>query len=148
MSPAASPSNFSETRHASAVAIDGRGILIIGASGSGKSTLALELISRGAKLISDDLTRVTPGPEGWPVLSGTGRMIGAIEARGVGILRVPHVASAPLSLVVDLDEAETERLPEPRFAKVLDQEILSLRRVDEPHFHAAIVALIKGGRVT
>ena len=40
--------------HASAVSLDGKGILIIGVSGSGKSKLALALINSGAILVSDD----------------------------------------------------------------------------------------------
>ena len=43
-----------DTIHASAVALDGRGLLILGAAGSGKSALALELMARGARLVSDD----------------------------------------------------------------------------------------------
>ncbi|MFQ5437976.1 MAG: HPr kinase/phosphorylase, partial [Paracoccaceae bacterium] len=42
--------------HAGAVAFDRRAVLILGPSGSGKSSLALELMSRGASLVSDDRT--------------------------------------------------------------------------------------------
>ncbi|HSF13162.1 MAG TPA: serine kinase, partial [Erythrobacter sp.] len=45
---------------ASAVAIDGRGLLIEGPPGSGKSSLALALIDRGAGLIGDDAVTVAP----------------------------------------------------------------------------------------
>ena len=45
----------SETRHASAVQINGRGVLLFGPSGSGKSSLAARLIEHcGAVLIGDD----------------------------------------------------------------------------------------------
>ena len=40
--------------HATAVAIDGRAVLLRGASGSGKSDLALRLIDAGARLVADD----------------------------------------------------------------------------------------------
>ncbi|MGL6042504.1 MAG: HPr kinase/phosphorylase, partial [Sandaracinobacteroides sp.] len=40
--------------HATAVAINGAGVLLFGPSGAGKSDLALRLIDRGAVLIADD----------------------------------------------------------------------------------------------
>ncbi len=40
--------------HATAIAIDGRALLLRGASGSGKSDLALRLIDAGARLVADD----------------------------------------------------------------------------------------------
>jgi HPr kinase/phosphorylase len=42
-----------------------------------------------------------------------------IEARGLGILRLPERRDAPLALIVDLDEAERERLPEARCRELL-----------------------------
>ena len=43
-----------EEKHATSVAIQDSGIMILGSSGSGKSDLALRLIDAGATLISDD----------------------------------------------------------------------------------------------
>jgi hypothetical protein len=44
--------------------------------------------------------------------------------RGLGILRVPAIASAPLRLVVDLVAPERiERLPEPQFCELLGQSV-------------------------
>jgi HPr kinase/phosphorylase len=101
--------------HGTSVALGGEGVLLRGPSGSGKSDLALRLIDEGARLIADDQTELQR-------IGGTLRMsapdtiAGAIEVRGLGILRVPSVAAAPLRLVVDLvaEEAAIERLPEPR----------------------------------
>jgi hypothetical protein len=48
-------------------------IAIVGAQGAGKSTLAYELIRRGWRLLSDDLTRVTQSANGilaWPGRTG------------------------------------------------------------------------------
>lgn len=50
--------------HASCVALDGRGLLILGPSGSGKSALALELMALGADLVADDRTEIEgQGPD-------------------------------------------------------------------------------------
>ena len=138
------PHQDSEPRHATAVAIDGAGVLIIGPSGSGKSALALDLISRGGVLIADDRCRIVLRDD-WPWLREPERLAGVIEARGVGLLRVPHVAAAPLRLVVDMGEVSAERMPEPEVERVLGQEIVLVRRVDAAHFPGAIVALAKGG---
>ena len=101
----------SETVHASAVAIEGRAVLIGGKSGSGKSDLALRLIDRGGALISDDYTLVRrSGCEALATAPET--IIGKIEARGLGIVEMPAERDVPVGLYVDLDQAP-ERLPEP-----------------------------------
>jgi hypothetical protein len=49
--------NFGYNRiHASCAGLGGRAVLVTGVSGSGKSTAALALASRGAGIISDDIT--------------------------------------------------------------------------------------------
>jgi len=50
--------------HGSAVALDGRAVLICGPSGAGKSTLTAALITIGGELISDDLSVVDIDPNG------------------------------------------------------------------------------------
>jgi len=101
-----------ETRHATTVAIDGAGVMLTGPSGSGKSGLALGLMALGAELVADDRTTIELR-EGWPWALAPERLAGVIEARGVGLIRVPFCPSAPLRLVVDMGEAEGARLPEP-----------------------------------
>ena len=49
----------SPTLHASAVSIEGRGLILLGDSGAGKSTSAADLCLRGAELIADDLVEMT-----------------------------------------------------------------------------------------
>lgn len=134
-----------DTVHATSVAIEGRAALITGPSGSGKSGLALDLIALGATLISDDMTVVETDETEWPIARTTGRMSGVIEARGLGLIRVPSLAAAPVALIVDMSRTETERLPEPRFTDLLGSRIVTVSRVDSPHFPASIMALIKGG---
>ncbi len=100
----------SETVHASAVAIDGRAVLITGLSGRGKSDLALRLIDRGAGLVSDDYT-VVRRVAGRLVATAPANIAGRIEVRGVGILDLPNEEDVPVALIIDLDR-DAERLPE------------------------------------
>lgn len=95
--------------HGTAVAVDGHGVLMLGRSGSGKSDLALRLIDRGAVLISDDAVVVDLADER-PVLRAAPNIESRLEIRGVGICTVASTDSAPLRLLVDL-ENEPERLP-------------------------------------
>lgn len=144
MGAASPPDEAPQSRHASAVAFDGQGVLITGPSGSGKSGLALQLIAFGGVLIADDMTRIT-AREGWPWLLAPPRLAGVIEARGVGLLAVPYLAGAPLRLIVDLAQRQTARLPERRHETLFGQSIPCVGRVDAGHFAGSIVALMKGG---
>jgi serine kinase of HPr protein (carbohydrate metabolism regulator) len=106
--------------HATAVAIDGLGVLIEGPSGSGKSDLALRLLDRGAALVADDQVHVAR--DGGAVrLACPERIAGLIEVRGLGILRVKPAAEAPLALCVTL--GEEARLPEPATRDVLGTDV-------------------------
>lgn len=95
--------------HASAVAIGGQGVLLLGRSGSGKSDLALRLIDRGATLVSDDYCNITPSDD-VPIITAVSAIAGKMEVRGIGIVDVPYVATAPLRLALQLDA------PVPRMA--------------------------------
>ncbi|HXM84934.1 MAG TPA: serine/threonine protein kinase [Stellaceae bacterium] len=105
--------------HGTAVALGRAGVLLRGPSGAGKSDLALRLIDQGAALVADDQTALArAGDE--VVMSAPQAIAGMIEARGVGLLRLPRQASASLRLVVDLVPAEKiERLPERRSCDIL-----------------------------
>ena len=87
-------------------------MLLRGPSGSGKSDLALRLIDAGARLVSDDQTRIWR--EGGVLMARAPQPIaGLIEVRGVGILRMPALAAARLALIADLVAPQhVERLPE------------------------------------
>ncbi|MBY5934492.1 HPr kinase/phosphatase C-terminal domain-containing protein [Tateyamaria omphalii] len=130
--------------HASAVAVDGRGILIRGASGSGKSSLALQLMGLGATLISDDQTELTENAGGVR-LSAPATIKGQVEARGLGILNADSV-TAPLHLVVDLDVVETQRLPVRHQALILNTAFPCIHKVDTPAWPFAVLQYVKGGR--
>jgi len=98
--------------HGTAVQLGRAGVLLRGPSGSGKSDLALRLIEAGACLIADDqVALAVDGGDLW--LSAPPAIAGMIEARGLGILRLPRVPRAALRLVCDLvPRDQVERLPE------------------------------------
>jgi serine kinase of HPr protein (carbohydrate metabolism regulator) len=100
----------SENVHATAVARDGRAVLICGVSGSGKSDLALRLIDRGFTLVSDDRTIVRKDG-GRVVASAPDTIRGKLEIRGIGIVEMPEVQDIPVALVVELTSG-MERLPD------------------------------------
>jgi len=113
--------------HATSVALGGDGILLRGPSGSGKSDLALRLIDAGARLVADDQTELTRAGTTLE-MRAPATIAGQLEVRGVGILRVPSIAVAPLRLVVDLVPPEqVERLPEPEFCTLLAVSVPLLR---------------------
>lgn len=129
--------------HASCVAIDGRGVLILGPSGAGKSALALHLIALGAKLVADDRTDVMRS--GDEVIASVPENIrGLIEARYVGILRLEDHGPVPLALVVDLAHTEIQRLPERHSHQVQGVTLPCFHKCDSPHFPAAIHLYISG----
>lgn len=131
--------------HASAVAVRGRGCLITGASASGKSTLSLEMIALGAELVADDRVDVRRTAGGL-MLSAPPAIAGMIEARGVGILRLPERREAPLALIVDLDEAECERLPEARCLELLGVSCALVRGRGRAGLAALAFVLLQSGR--
>ncbi len=131
--------------HASAVAVDGRGVLILGPSGSGKSSLALQLIALGGQLIADDQVMLHRAGDA-VIAAAPATLAGLIEARGIGLIRAPS-APAPLALVVDLGQAETERLPPIRHTGVMDMPLPLVLGPLTAHLSAAICQLLRGGRI-
>ena len=120
-----------------AVAVAGRGLLILGPSGAGKSSLALELMSRGARLVADDGVILTREAEGL-VASAPPATRGLIEARGMGILATPGVARARLRAVVDLAHREAERLPPERSTVLHGVTLRLFHDAGTPPFAAAL----------
>ncbi len=133
--------------HASAVALDNRALLILGPSGSGKSGLALELISLGAVLVADDQTLLRR--DGARLLASPHpRIAGRLEARHVGLLRLPCRTDVPVALAIDLGTDETDRLPPARGLVLLDQKVTLLHRPPGGHAAHAIVHCLQGRRET
>ncbi len=106
-----------EVLHASSISLNNQGILITGQPGTGKSTLALQLIDRGAILISDDQTIIMC--EGDQLtLSPPPAIQGLIEVRGIGICEFPFQEDVPFKLCVELcADTPLERLPDPLFVE-------------------------------
>jgi serine kinase of HPr protein (carbohydrate metabolism regulator) len=99
--------------HASCVVVDNVGCLLLGPSGSGKSDLALRLVmDHSARLVADDQVMIERRRDRL-IASPPAPLAGLIEVRGLGILRMPHRASAALGFAMVLvDRDEVERLPE------------------------------------
>ena len=109
---------MSNIRQASAIAINGRGVLIEGEPGSGKSSLALTLIDRGAMLIGDDGVALARKGEAI-IASPPPNIAGKIEIRHVGIADLP-TTSAPVALIILLAESAPRPVAMDETCEILD----------------------------
>ena len=134
-----------QTLHASTVAVNGRGLLILGPSGAGKSALALQLIALGALLVADDRTDLT-AQSGRLTARCPAPIKGLIEARGLGLLRAPPVDEAEIALVADLSQTEDQRLPPRRRITILGCEVDLVLQAQNDHFPAALMLYLRHGR--
>jgi len=109
------------TVHGVLVDLLGLGVLILGESGIGKSECGLELISRGHRLVADDVVEVRRRAESF--IDGTGLASARffMEVRGLGLIDIQALFGISavctvkqIGLVVQLerweDRAEHERL--------------------------------------
>jgi HPr kinase/phosphorylase len=94
--------------------------LLLGPSGVGKSDLLLRLLDHGFMLVADDRVEIEDG-----MARPAAGLAGLLEVRGLGILRLPHLAPVRLRLVVALGE-QGARLPEPARHASLDLPQISL----------------------
>jgi HPr kinase/phosphorylase len=126
--------------HASAVALDGAGILIRGPSGAGKSDLALRLIDGGAVLVADDRVDLVKSQTGLEMMPPE-NLAGLLEVRGIGIVRMNFQAPVPLALIVDLVASDAV----PRLPEALNTEIegVLVRHLGLSAFEASTVSKIR-----
>lgn len=126
----------STTVHGVLMDVMGIGVLIMGRPGIGKSESALELITRGHRLIVDDVVHVKK--TGTVNLYGEAPTIikNLLEIRGIGIVDVAHLFGASavsdrkrIELIVELvdwnEKAECERVG-------LKEKVFRLLAVDLP----------------
>ncbi|MXU63945.1 HPr kinase/phosphorylase [Oceanomicrobium pacificus] len=131
--------------HGSCVAVGAAGCLILGASGSGKSRLCLAMMALGADLVADDQVALEVTEAGL-VARAPARLSGLVEARGIGLLRVPSLSAATLGLVVDLDAAEPDRLPPRRMRSIEGIDLPLVCGQGHPDLAPALLALLRGWR--
>jgi len=100
------------TLHASAVAVAGRAIALVGPKHAGKSTLALALVRNGARLLTDDTLVVrlrsgvawaAPGVQRIRLWEDTARALGTLvsgsgDAKSMASLAPNELEAAPMSL--------------------------------------------------
>lgn len=110
--------------HASCAARHGDGVLLLGPAGIGKSDLLLRLLAHGFQLVADDRVDVENGQACPPAA-----LAGLLEVRGLGILRLAHVAPVHLALAVRLSapgEPLPDRLPQPAREPSLGVPLMTL----------------------
>jgi HPr kinase/phosphorylase len=106
--------------HGSCASRAGDGVLLVGPPGAGKSDLLLRLLARGFDLVADDRVDVLDG-----IARPPPALAGLLEVRGLGIVRLPHVASARLALAVMLAPSDT-RMPAPARHDALDLPLVEI----------------------
>jgi len=74
--------------HGALVTVRGTGALLLGRSGMGKSETALELVTRGHRLVADDVVRIAARPDGSLWGRAPELIRHHLEVRGIGIVDV------------------------------------------------------------
>jgi len=83
------PEGVSETTlHGVLMDVYGIGVLLLGESGTGKSECALDLVTRGHRLVADDVVEVVRESDGILIGRGPGRIRHHMEVRGLGIINI------------------------------------------------------------
>ncbi len=125
------------TLHGVLVDLLGVGVLIIGKSGIGKSECALELVSRGYRLVSDDVVIVKRMPPSVLIGTSSDLIRYHMEIRGLGIVNIKDIygitairEKKQMDIVVELvkweQESEYERLG-------FEDKMYSILGVDLPY---------------
>ena len=115
------------------------GVLLLGPSGIGKSECALELVTRGHRLVADDLVRIR--------LREDGRLIGRapaliqhyMEIRGLGLLSIPELFG-PQAVREESEVALVCRLE--RWREDAEYERVGIERPTEQFLGVALPTLL------
>ena len=130
--------------HGALVEVHGVGVLLQGRSGVGKSECALELVSRGHRLVADDVVDLWIDAQGRIMGAAPERVRHYMEIRGLGIVHVPELfgpervaEQARVELVCQLETwqhgADFERIGlERETGVVLGQELPRVRLPARP----------------
>ncbi len=105
----------------------------------------MAMIALGADLVADDRTDVAL-LKGQLIASAPEPLQGLIEARGIGLLRLPSLAKVALTAAVDLDQPESDRLPPLRHMELMGQNLDLIHGAHYLHFPAALMCYLRGVR--
>jgi HPr kinase/phosphorylase len=121
--------------HGVLIDVIGVGVLILGKSGIGKSELALDLVTRGHRLVADDIVDLKKRQGGSVYGSGSEIIKHHMEIRGIGIINIKDLFGVSavrdrkkVEMVVELvewdDKVEYDRLglDDQKYA-ILDTEV-------------------------
>ena len=104
------------TLHGVLVDVYGIGVLLLGESGTGKSECALDLVSRGHRLVADDVVEIWRDDAGTVTGRGPARIRHHMEIRGLGIINIREIfgprsiaLEAPIDLVIRLKKWQRKR---------------------------------------
>ncbi len=87
------------------------GVLLLGEPGAGKSDIALRLIDNDGMLVADDQVELALA-DGALWGSAPARIAGLIEARGIGLVRLPYLERVRIALAIRLiPGGAVERMP-------------------------------------
>ena len=121
--------------HGVLIDVIGVGVLILGKSGIGKSELALDLVTRGHRLVADDIVDLKKRQGGSVYGSGSEIIKHHMEIRGIGIINIKDLFGVSavrdrkkVEMVVELaewdDKVEYDRLGvEEQMYSILDIEV-------------------------
>ena len=128
--------------HATCVDVEGAGILIVGRSGSGKSSLAVSLLALGASLVADDQCELMFQNNGF-LITKPPSLPSNIEIRGIGLISVPVITDTSLCWVVNMDETEKERMPNPKFTEINGYKVPTIFGKNVDDLASRIYVLVK-----
>jgi HPr kinase/phosphorylase len=116
--------------HGVLIDVIGVGVLILGKSGIGKSELALDLVTRGHRLVADDIVDLKKKQGGSVYGSGSEIIKHHMEIRGIGIINIKDLFGVSavrerkkVEIVVELVEWDDRLGVEEQKYSILDVEV-------------------------